>query len=162
MSWIDLLRMSASNLKRRKLRTFLTVLGVVIGTASIVVMVSLGLGLQKSVYDEMEQSGGLTTINVTGSESVGDGMMHSSNSDKSDEASKYIDDNCVKKFGELEHVKAAAPIYETSAICLKGKYEGYISLYASTPGRLENERYQAGRWRNFSKIRDWKAGAGLW
>ena len=58
MSWIDLLRMSASNLKRRKLRTFLTVLGVVIGTASIVVMVSLGLGLQKSVYDEMEQSGG--------------------------------------------------------------------------------------------------------
>ena len=49
MSWIDLLRMSASNLKRRKLRTFLTVLGVVIGTASIVVMVSLGLGLQKSV-----------------------------------------------------------------------------------------------------------------
>ena len=61
MSWIDLLRMSASNLKRRKLRTFLTVLGVVIGTASIVVMVSLGLGLQKSVYDEMEQSGGLTT-----------------------------------------------------------------------------------------------------
>ena len=52
MSWIDLLRMSASNLKRRKLRTFLTVLGVVIGTASIVVMVSLGLGLQKSVYDD--------------------------------------------------------------------------------------------------------------
>ena len=99
MSWIDLLRMSASNLKRRKLRTFLTVLGVVIGTASIVVMVSLGLGLQKSVYAEMEQSGGLTTINVTGSESVGDGMMYSSNSDNSDEAIKYIDDNCVKKFG---------------------------------------------------------------
>ena len=111
MSWIDLLRMSTSNLKRRKLRTFLTVLGVVIGTASIVVMVSLGLGLQKSVYDEMEQSGGLTTINVTGSGSAGGGMMHSSNSDKSDksdksdEASKYIDDNCVKKFGELEHVR---------------------------------------------------------
>ena len=59
MSWIDLLRMSASNLKRRKLRTFLTVLGVVIGTASIVVMVSLGLGLQKSVYDEMERQGDL-------------------------------------------------------------------------------------------------------
>ena len=136
MSWIDLLRMSASNLKRRKLRTFLTVLGVVIGTASIVVMVSLGLGLQKSVYDEMEQSGGLTTINVTGSESVGDGMMYSSNSDTSDETSKYIYDNCVNKFGELEHVKAAAPIYETSAICLKGKYEGYISLYASTPEGL--------------------------
>ena len=34
MRWIDLLRMSSNSLKRRKLRTFLTVLGVVIGTAS--------------------------------------------------------------------------------------------------------------------------------
>ena len=47
MNWMDLLRMSSSNLRRRKLRTFLTVLGVVIGTASIVVMISLGLGLQQ-------------------------------------------------------------------------------------------------------------------
>ena len=50
----DLLRMSASSLKRRKLRTFLTVLGVVIGTASIVVMISLGLGLQQSMYEHVE------------------------------------------------------------------------------------------------------------
>ena len=47
MKYFDLLRMSASNLLRRKLRTVLTVLGVIIGTASIVVMVSLGLGLRK-------------------------------------------------------------------------------------------------------------------
>ena len=32
MSWKDLLRMSLSNLKRRRLRTFLTVLGVLIGS----------------------------------------------------------------------------------------------------------------------------------
>mgnify|MGYP003059063616 CR=1 FL=1 len=52
MRWSDLLRMSVSSLRRRKLRTFLTVLGVVIGTASIVVMISLGLGLQESMYEE--------------------------------------------------------------------------------------------------------------
>ena len=57
MSWIDLLRMSINNLRRRKLRTFLTVLGVVIGTASIVVMISLGIGMQESLYREVEQSG---------------------------------------------------------------------------------------------------------
>ena len=66
MSWMDLLRMSVSNLKRRKLRTFLTVLGVIIGTASIVVMISLGLGLQESLYREVEMSGGLTSVKVTG------------------------------------------------------------------------------------------------
>ena len=34
MNWMDLLRMSINNLKRRKLRTFLTVLGVMIGTGA--------------------------------------------------------------------------------------------------------------------------------
>ena len=68
MRWIDLLRMSSNSLKRRKLRTFLTVLGVVIGTASIVVMISLGLGLQESMYQEIEQSGGVTSLTVTGKE----------------------------------------------------------------------------------------------
>ena len=66
MRWSDLLRMSISSLRRRKLRTFLTVLGVVIGTASIVVMISLGLGLQQSMYEEVEQNGGTTSLTVTG------------------------------------------------------------------------------------------------
>ena len=60
MRWSDLLRMSLGSLKRRKLRTFLTILGVVIGTTSIVVMISLGLGLQESMYRQVEESGGTT------------------------------------------------------------------------------------------------------
>ena len=48
MKFLDLLRLSSSSLLKRKIRTILTVLGVTIGVASIVVMVSLGLGLNKS------------------------------------------------------------------------------------------------------------------
>ena len=55
MNWNDLLRMSINSLRRRKLRTFLTVLGVLIGTASIVVMISLGLGMQQSLYKEVDR-----------------------------------------------------------------------------------------------------------
>ena len=77
MRWSDLLRMSINSLKRRKLRTFLTVLGVVIGTASIVVMISLGLGLQESMYAEVEKNGGTTGLTVTGRQ---DGAMESSGS----------------------------------------------------------------------------------
>ena len=44
----DILSMAARNLLRRKSRTFLTMLGVLIGTTSIVVMVSLGIGLQEA------------------------------------------------------------------------------------------------------------------
>lgn len=53
MSFSDLLKMSLSSLWRRKLRTVLTVLGVVVGTASIMVMISLGLGLSKSNMEQI-------------------------------------------------------------------------------------------------------------
>ncbi len=109
MNWNDLLRMSINSLRRRKLRTFLTVLGVLIGTASIVVMISLGLGMQQSLYQEVEQSGGLTSIIVTGTDG-GDGMM--SDSTGADEQSeKRIDDRLVETISKLNHVKLAAPIY---------------------------------------------------
>lgn len=54
MSFSDLLKMSLSSLWRRKLRTVLTVLGVVVGTSSIMVMISLGLGLSKSNMEQIE------------------------------------------------------------------------------------------------------------
>ena len=70
MRWSDLLRMSLGSLRRRKLRTFLTILGVVIGTTSIVVMISLGLGLQESMYRQVEESGGTTTLTVYGKDNA--------------------------------------------------------------------------------------------
>ena len=83
MKFWDLIKMSCSNLWRRKLRTFLTILGVVIGTASIVVMVSLGLALNKTTMEEMENSGGLTTIQVYegGSAMMGIAMAQSETKD---------------------------------------------------------------------------------
>ncbi len=54
MKFWELLRLSSSSLWKRKVRTLLTVLGVTIGVASIVVMVSLGMGLNKSSMEEME------------------------------------------------------------------------------------------------------------
>ena len=60
MRFPDLLMMSVNNLRRRKLRTFLTVLGVIIGTASIVVMVSLGIGLNEMTMEQIASWGSLT------------------------------------------------------------------------------------------------------
>lgn len=64
MTLRDLLGMAFMNLWRRKLRAFLTVLGMVVGTASIVVMVSLGIGINVSYQESLEQAGSLTTITV--------------------------------------------------------------------------------------------------
>lgn len=135
MNWMDLLRMSATNLKRRKLRTVLTVLGVVIGTASIVIMISLGLGMQQAIYQEIEQMGGITTITVTGAngESMGYGMEESEEAQED----KYVNDKLIKELQKMEHVNSAVPAYEMSVLLVHGGYEGYIQLIGMMPDDLK-------------------------
>lgn len=144
MRWSDLLRMSISSLRRRKLRTFLTVLGVVIGTASIVVMISLGLGLQQSMYEEVEQNGGTTSLTVTGK--MGDGassVVYGSNGGGAEEQeNKYITDEVIEQLRSLEHVKSANPVLNISALALKGKYIGYLDIYGMTPEELESRNIE--------------------
>lgn len=136
MRWSDLLRMSVSSLRRRKLRTFLTVLGVVIGTASIVVMISMGLGLQEAMYEEVAENGGTTAITVTGKDSWGVGMMYTGSSSE-EESQKYITDEVIDELRNLEHVQSAEPVLNVSAIGLKGRYEGYLDITGMTPEGLE-------------------------
>ena len=139
MNLTELLRMSSSNLRRRKLRTFLTVLGVVIGTASIVVMVSLGLGMQKSMYQEIEQYGGLTTIKVYGAGSE-EMMGYSMGGEEQEASEEYVDDHCIETLGKIEHVESAQPVYQMSVLLLKGSYEGYTELLAMTPEGLKSRK----------------------
>jgi len=53
MKLSDLIRIAFSNLWRRKLRTFLTILAVVIGATLVTLMVSLGAGLQFFIVDQL-------------------------------------------------------------------------------------------------------------
>ncbi len=64
MSILDLLSLILSNLGRRKARVALTAIGVVIGTAAVVILVSLAIGLQKNATERLYGIGDLTTINV--------------------------------------------------------------------------------------------------
>ena len=65
MRFSDLLKLALSNLGRRKLRTSLTVLGVIIGCASIVVMLSIAAGQEQMLLKQIESSRGLTEIDVS-------------------------------------------------------------------------------------------------
>lgn len=55
MRWTDLLHTSLASLRQRLFRTLLTVLGVMIGTTSVIVMVSLGVGLSSSFTSQFQQ-----------------------------------------------------------------------------------------------------------
>ena len=64
MSRKDLFHLCVQNLLRRKARTVLTVLGMLIGCTSIIIMVSLGIGMRESREKVLSELGDLTIITV--------------------------------------------------------------------------------------------------
>ena len=65
MSAADLVRMALANLARRPGRTILTTVGVIVGTGALVLMVSLGVGLQRGTQALFSGEGGLRRLIVT-------------------------------------------------------------------------------------------------
>ena len=65
MRFFDMLSLIIDNLGRRKGRVALTAIGVVIGTASVVILVSLAAGLQKSATSQLWGVNDLSRIDVS-------------------------------------------------------------------------------------------------
>jgi putative ABC transport system permease protein len=64
MKFVDLIALILENLARRKARVALTAVGVIIGTAAVVILVSLGVGLQRNAAEQLGGIGDLTLIQV--------------------------------------------------------------------------------------------------
>jgi len=64
MNWRDLLSISTGNLWRLKLRSFLTISGVVIAIAAFVAMLSFGAGNQRLITEQFNELGLFTTMQV--------------------------------------------------------------------------------------------------
>jgi putative ABC transport system permease protein len=64
MKLFDLVRLVLNNLSRRKARVGLTAIGVVIGTAAVVILVSLAIGLQMNATEQLYGIGDLSQIYV--------------------------------------------------------------------------------------------------
>ena len=86
----DIIKICLQNLLRRKSRTVLTVLGVVVGCCAIVTMLSIGIGLQNSQQIMLEGMGDLTLIQVYG------------NGEKA-----KLNDEAIRKFQNLPNVDVA-------------------------------------------------------
>ena len=121
----DEIALSARNLARRKGRTALTLIGVVIGTCMVVLMISLGIA-QTQANDEMLQSwGDLTQIQV-----YGGGMAIGP-----DGQTLKLDDAAIESFKELDHVQAATAYI--SAYNLQGQITaGRGDRYAMDLGNM--------------------------
>lgn len=113
MTFIDLVRLAAGNLWRRRTRTFLTVLGVFIGTACITIMVALSLGNLEQFQANIMENSDLTRIEV-----------YTGGSDAK------LTKETVDKFRAIPGVKNATGVLNMPGRVVTGRYEynGQISV----------------------------------
>ncbi len=129
----DLFKIAYTNLRRRRTRTLLTVLGVVIGTASIVVMLSLGLGMSDLLLKSYQNSGSLNMINVLnyGSSSQGDHALQ-------------LTDESIKSFESIPHVVGTSPALQVSVEAKSGVYSSSYEIIGVSQRFLQEIKLKSG------------------
>ena len=122
MKLFDEVSLSARNLARRKGRTALTVIGVVVGTCAVIVMISLGIAQNKANEEMLQNWGDLTQIQIYSGGVVSTGG----------EPAK-LDDKAITDFRKMEHVVTATPQYQA--------YDISGTITAGRNGRYTTDAY---------------------
>lgn len=121
MKFGKLFKMAISSIISNKMRSFLTMLGIIIGISSVIVLVGLGQGTQKQISDQIEKLGtNLITINVTGNRNVS------------------ITDADIADLLTKPGIKQIAPALSQGSVNIKnGSTSDTTTLEASTPAYSE-------------------------
>lgn len=110
----DIFAMALKNLKGRRSRTKLTIIGVVIGTCAIVIMISIGAGINNMLTQEYKSSSTATRISI-----------YANTDSNADEADKIpLNDSAVSYFKSMDHVETVLPVINMSdyVSITRGKY----------------------------------------
>lgn len=107
-------RLSFVNLKIRKFRTILTIVGIMIGTMSIVSMLTAGMGAKSAMLDEIEKMENTKNIRVTAISTYRKDMI--------------LTDSVVSKFMKLDDVDAVYPILTVTGQERMGEYFGWNNI----------------------------------
>lgn len=137
----DLVRLSTDNLRRRKGRTALTVIGVVIGTCAIVLMISLGIAINKQNEEMLQSWGDLTQIQIYNY------SWYSSDGSSGQELT--LNDEVIAQIKANEHVTAVTPYYQANNFNgriyagKKNRYETYAwNIYGMYTDAIEAMGFQ--------------------
>jgi putative ABC transport system permease protein len=107
MKGYDLFDLAARNLRESKLRNGLTTVGIAVGVASLVAMLSLGIGLQHLADSRLAKSGIFDTVFVTSPREFDD--HENDNSKKQPEQNRIVDEAARNEIAKLPNVIEVAP-----------------------------------------------------
>ncbi|UQA62288.1 ABC transporter permease [Polyangium aurulentum] len=131
------IRLALRAIVRSKLRSFLTVLGILIGVASVVIVVALGTGAQDRIAGEIS-SFGANLIFVWPQATQSSGVRDKANGNRLTEA----DGRAI--LAEATSVAAMAPFSSTGAQVVAGDRNAVTQVMGTTREYLSVRRYSVG------------------
>ena len=135
MKILNIIKMAFKNIKSNKLRSALTMLGLIIGIASVIVLVGIGTGATDSVTDSVQNLGtDILTVNIN----------------STDTSLEYEDTDEIL---EISNVEKVAPYKNISASVKRGESSSSsASVIASNDNYLEITNSDLERGRSISII----------
>jgi putative ABC transport system permease protein len=148
----EVLSVALSGLGANKLRTALTILGLMIGVGSVIVLVAVGTGSSAAVQSEIDALGA-NTLTITAAPTLG-GLFGSG----SGTSLTLADADALDNHFEAPDVKSIAPVVSDSSVTLtygSSTYEPSVFV-GTTPGYESARDYtiQYGRWFTNQQVKD--------
>lgn len=142
MNFKDIAGICLRNLFRRRTRTILAIIGVVIGTSAIVVMLSVGFGLSENNRKQVESYGNLHLINVM---TFGGGEMIGGSGGGEGPGKKrktQIDDKGLAAMEKIPGVTAVTPVVTEYLTIIIGKKTTQTEVVGVRSEVLEKFNYK--------------------
>lgn len=144
MNYTNSVKIALSALKRNKFRAFLTMLGIIIGVASVIVMLAIGQGSKKSIQDQMSGMGTNLIFVMPGAEQKGGVRMGFSDAQNL----KLTDIDAIGK--NCPAISDVSPEVRSSGQAVVGNQNWPTTIYGVNTKYFNIRKYTIGSGRGFS------------
>ncbi|NLE35042.1 MAG: ABC transporter permease, partial [Bacteroidales bacterium] len=140
----NLIKVAINALKRNKMRSFLTMLGIIIGVASVITMLAIGQGSKKSIQDQIASMGSNMLFVMPGNMRMGGVQQGSSSSQRL----TVKDVNAIRV--ECDAVVAVSPEVRSSGQAVYGNSNWPTTIYGGNEQYLEIRSWEVVSGRNIT------------
>lgn len=138
MNGTNLIKIALRALDNNKLRGFLTMLGIIIGVASVITMLAIGQGSKRSIQAQISEMGSNMIMIHPGADVRG-GVRQDASAMETLKLEDY--QNIVD---ETRYVSAVSPSVNSSGQAIYGANNAPTTVYGISPDYLEIRRYKVG------------------
>ena len=136
MNTTNLLKIALRALATNKLRGFLTMLGIIIGVASVITMLAIGQGSKRSIQAQISEMGSNMIMIQPGADMRG-GVRQDASAMETLKLQDYED-----IVNETRYVSATSPSVNSSGQAIYGANNAPTTVYGISPDYMEIRRYE--------------------